>query len=125
MEKKSKEQLEQYLKKFNQEHLLSFYASLSNSQKTYLSREIDSLDIDLINSISKDLIQSGNGCIREEDLMPLTAPDVSSFSASEKERITRIGNKQDFAAFAGDDCHGSRHPFTISSYGDTQHPIPE
>ena len=79
--------IKEWLKSHNQEHLLSFLPRLNDSQKEMLIREINSLDIKLINSLNKQLLQKNSANLRKEKIEPMKAPTIQSFSESEKKDL--------------------------------------
>ena len=83
--------IKERLKSHNQEHLLSFLPRLNDSQKEMLIREINSLDINLITSLNKQLLQKNGANLCKEKIEPMKAPTIQSFSESEKKDLTLLG----------------------------------
>ncbi|MFC1583958.1 UTP--glucose-1-phosphate uridylyltransferase [Fibrobacterota bacterium] len=89
--KNSVPQLKADLRRYNQEHLLSFFPQLTENQKRILIQEIQSIDLDLVFSLSKRLIHSTNGEVKTSDLEPLAVKNIKSFSESEVNRLSNLG----------------------------------
>jgi len=87
----NKEEAEQLLKKYGQQHLLSFYEQLSEKEQEEFLRQIKHIDYDLVENLyelTKAKINLG-----EQKIEPMEYIDKSKLSKEELENYKKIGEE--------------------------------
>lgn len=79
------------LKKYNQEHLLSFYNELSDEQRNCLLTQIESIDFEKINKLYSDL--KTISIPTDEIIEPLDYFIKSSISIKERRNLENKGSE--------------------------------
>ena len=84
------EKAKQKLEKYNQEQLLQFYETLTDSEKEKLVKKILEMDLETI----KELYESTKKTINiNDEIEPIEYIDKEKLSKEEKEKYEKIGAK--------------------------------
>lgn len=87
------EEAKKLLKKYNQQHVLSFYDNLSNEKKEKLLNQIENLDLEQIKKLYEKIKNPSNKN-EEVKVTPIEYTDKSKLSKEEKERYKKIGEEE-------------------------------
>jgi UDP-N-acetylglucosamine/UDP-N-acetylgalactosamine diphosphorylase len=90
-------ELQNTLQKYGQEHLLQFWDTLKPSEQSCLQEQIHSLDLELVQKLSKTLLgQKSSSKLPQEgylekDIAPLDAADLATTLQVDKQRWQELG----------------------------------
>ena len=85
-----KEEIEEKLKKYGQDHLTRFYNELNESEKIYLEKQIQKIDFDQVNKLFEETKKSKQ---YTDKIDPMKYVDKYKLSDEDRKHYANVGDE--------------------------------